>query len=59
MRVHVIGAPFEPAAGERAQVPGQPPLARHEVQPHFELLFEFLLRITVLSSALEIGIDVN
>lgn len=45
VRVHVIRAPLEPAAGERAQISGQPPFARHEVQTHFELLFELFLQI--------------
>lgn len=31
VRVHMIGAPLEPSAGERAQISGQPPFARHEV----------------------------
>lgn len=45
VRVHVIGAPLEPAAGEGAQISGQTPFSRHEVQPHFELLLEFFLQI--------------
>lgn len=43
VRVYVIGAPLEPTAGERAQIPGQSPLTGHKVQSHFELLFELFL----------------
>lgn len=45
VRVYVIGAPLEPAAGESAQISGQTPFSRHEVQPHFEFLLEFFLQI--------------
>lgn len=44
VRVHVIGAPLEPAAGESAQISGQTPFSRHEIQPHFEFLLEFFLQ---------------
>lgn len=44
VRVHVMGAPLEPAAGESAQISGQTPFSRHKVQPHFELLLELLLQ---------------
>lgn len=43
VRIHVIGAPLEPAAGECAQISGQPPFACHEVQSHFEFLLKLLL----------------
>lgn len=43
--VHVVGTPFETTTRERAQVSSQSLFARHEVQSHFEFLFEFFLRI--------------